>query len=170
MDSRILDQFRAIVGKDGLITEPEQLRTYECDGLTNFRVVPSAVVLPTSSERVQGVVRHCHRERIPFVARGSGTGLSGGALPIESGIVISLARLNRILEVDLANARVVVDPGVINASVTQQVSPNGFFYAPEPSSLQVCSIGGDVYENKGRAQCLDNGCVTTPWLVPRRDA
>src|SRR5437899_1508951 len=119
MDSRILDQFRAIVGKDGLITEPEQLRTYECDGLTNFRVVPSAVVLPTSTEQVQGVVRTCHRERIPFVARGSGTGLSGGALPIESGIVISLARLNRILEVDLANARVVVEPGVINGIVTR---------------------------------------------------
>src|SRR5437899_3124809 len=161
MDSRILDQFRAIVGKDGLITEPEQLRTYECDGLTNFRVVPSAVVLPTSTEQVQGVVRTCHRERIPFVARGSGTGLSGGALPIESGIVISLARLNRILEVDLANARVVVEPGVINASVTQQVSPNGFFYAPDPSSQQVCSIGGNVAENSGGAHCLKYGFTTT---------
>src|SRR5205807_4224495 len=157
MDSRILDQFRAIVGKDGLITEPEQLRTYECDGLTNFRVVPSAVVLPTSTEQVQGVVRTCHRERIPFVARGSGTGLSGGALPIESGIVISLARLNRILEVDLANARVVVEPGVINASVTQQVSPHGYFYAPDPSSQQVCSIGGNVAENSGGAHCLKYG-------------
>src|SRR5256712_10423107 len=157
MDSRILDQFRAIVGKDGLITEPEQLRTCECDGLTSCLVVPSVVVLPTSTGQVQGVVRTCHRERIPFVARGSGTGLSGGALPIESGIVISLARLNRILEVDLANARVVVEPGVINASVTQQVSPNGFFYAPDPSSQQVCSIGGNVAENSGGAHCLKYG-------------
>src|SRR5437899_6119526 len=129
MDSRILDQFRAIVGKDGLITEPEQLRTYECDGLTNFRVVPSAVVLPTSTEQVQAVVRTCHRERIPFVARGSGTGLSGGALPIESGIVISLARLNRILEVDLANARVVVEPGVDRKSTRLNSSHLGISYA-----------------------------------------
>src|SRR5437879_13278339 len=161
MDSRILDQFRAIVGKDGLITEPEQLRTYECDGLTNFRVVPSAVVLPTSTEQVQGVVRTCHRERIPFVARGSGTGLSGGALPIESGIVISLARLNRILEVDLANARVVVEPGVINASVTQPVTPNGFFYAPDPSSQQVRSIGGKVAEDTAGQQAAESGPART---------
>src|SRR5881227_1666209 len=102
MDTRILDRFRAIVGGDGLLTEPEQLRTYECDGLTNFRVLPSAVVLPTSTEQVQAVVRVCHRERIPFVARGSGTGLSGGALPVENGIVLSLARMNRIHEIGRA--------------------------------------------------------------------
>jgi glycolate oxidase len=161
MDARILDQFRAIVGKVGLITEPEQLHTYECDGLTNFRVMPSAVVLPTYAEQVQGVVRVCYRERIPFVARGSGTGLSGGALPIENGILISLARLNRILEVDIPNARVVVEPGVINASVTQQVAPNGYFYAPDPSSQQVCSIGGNVAENSGGAHCLKYGFTTT---------
>src|SRR5256885_16987131 len=100
MDPRILDRFRAIVD-DGLPAEPEHLRTYECDGLTNFRVLPSAVVLPASTEQVQAVVRVCHDARIPFVARGSGPGLSGGALPIEHGIVISLARMTRILEVDL---------------------------------------------------------------------
>ncbi len=161
MDARILNEFRAIVGPSGLITAPEELHTYECDGLTNFRVLPSAVVLPTSAEQVQAVVRVCHRERIPFVARGSGTGLSGGALPIAGGIVISLARLNRILEVDFANARVVVEPGVINASVTQQVSPNGYFYAPDPSSQQVCSIGGNVAENSGGAHCLKYGFTTT---------
>jgi len=161
MDRRILDEFRAIVGKDGLITEPEQLHTYECDGLTNFRVLPAAVVLPNSTEQVEGVVRLCHREKIPFVARGSGTGLSGGALPIKNGIVISLARLNRILEVDIPNARIVVEPGVINASVTQQVSPHGYFYAPDPSSQQVCSIGGNVAENSGGAHCLKYGFTTT---------
>jgi glycolate oxidase len=161
MDRRILDEFRAIVGKDGLITEPEQLHTYECDGLTNFRVLPAAVVLPNSAEQVESVVRVCHREKIPFVARGSGTGLSGGALPIENGIVISLARLNRILEVDIPNARIVVEPGVINASVTQQVSPHGYFYAPDPSSQQVCSIGGNVAENSGGAHCLKYGFTTT---------
>ncbi|HET7081636.1 MAG TPA: FAD-binding protein, partial [Chloroflexia bacterium] len=99
MDKRILDEFRAVVGASGLITGAEQVRTYECDGLTNFRVAPAAVVLPTSAEQVQGIVRICHREGIPFVARGSGTGLSGGAIPIKDGIVIGLARLNRILEV-----------------------------------------------------------------------
>ena len=161
MDARILNELRAIVGPSGLITATEELHTYECDGLTNFRVLPSAVVLPTSAEQVQAVVRVCHGERIPFVARGSGTGLSGGALPIEGGIVISLARLNRILEVDFANARVVVEPGVINASVTQQVSPNGYFYAPDPSSQQVCSIGGNVAENSGGAHCLKYGFTTT---------
>ena len=161
MDARILDQFRAIVGDDGLISQPEQLHTYECDGLTNFRVIPAAVLLPTSTEQVQAVVRVCHKERIPFVARGSGTGLSGGALPIENGIVISLARMNRILEIDIPNARVVVEPGVINLSVTQAVSPYGYFYAPDPSSQQVCSIGGNVAENSGGAHCLKYGFTTT---------
>ncbi len=161
MDARILDHFRAIVGDDGLISQPEQLHTYECDGLTNFRVIPAAVLLPTSTEQVQATVRVCHKERIPFVARGSGTGLSGGALPIENGIVISLARMNRILEIDIPNARVLVEPGVINLSVTQAVSPYGYFYAPDPSSQQVCSIGGNVAENSGGAHCLKYGFTTT---------
>src|SRR5579864_5680942 len=107
MEARLFEELRAIVGEDGLISEAAELRTYECDGLTNFKVIPSAVVLPTSTEQVQGVLQLCHRERIPFVARGAGTGLSGGALPVDLGIVISLARMNRILEVDLANQRVV---------------------------------------------------------------
>jgi glycolate oxidase len=161
MEGRILDRFRSILGTSGLITEPEELHTYECDGLTNFRVMPSAVLLPTSAEQVQKVVRVCHQEKIPFVARGSGTGLSGGALPIDKGVVISLARMNRILEVDIPNARVVVEPGVINAIVTQKVAPHGYFYAPDPSSQQVCSIGGNVAENSGGAHCLKYGFTTT---------
>jgi glycolate oxidase len=118
MDARIFDELRAIVDGRGLISSPEELHTYECDGLTNFRVMPRAVLLPTSVEEVQAIVRVCHREKIPFVARGSGTGLSGGALPVENGIVISLTRMNRILEVDFPNARAVVEPGVINLDVT----------------------------------------------------
>src|SRR5437868_7162217 len=160
MDARILDQFHSIVGR-GLITEPSQLHTYECDGLTNFRVLPQAVLLPSSTDQVQQIVRVCNREKIPFVARGSGTGLSGVALPAENGIVISLARMNRILEVDLPNARVVVEPGVINAEVTQRVAPYGYFYAPDPSSQSVCSIGGNVAENSGGAHCLKYGFTTT---------
>lgn len=161
MDTQVLREFQDVVGKRGLITSPEELHTYECDGLTNFRAMPLAVLLPADTEQVQGIVRLCHRERIPFVARGSGTGLSGGALPVENGIVISLARMNRILEVDLPNARVVVQPGVINLDVTGRVQPQGFFYAPDPSSQSVCSIGGNVAENSGGAHCLKYGFTTT---------
>jgi glycolate oxidase len=161
VDARILQEFRSIVGDRGLITSQEELQTYECDGLTIFRVMPLAVLLPRSPEQVQGIVRVCYRERIPFVARGSGTGLSGGALPVENGVVISLARMNRILEVDLQNARAVVEPGVINLDVTGRVAPHGFFYAPDPSSQSICSIGGNVAENSGGAHCLKYGFTTT---------
>jgi glycolate oxidase len=161
MESRIIDEFRGVVGPDGLISHPEQLRTYECDGLTNFRVVPALVLIPRSAEQVRDVVRICHRERIAFVARGSGTGLSGGALPVEGGVVISLARLDRILEIDYANQRVVVEPGVINATVTQVVAGRGYFYAPDPSSQSVCSLGGNIAENSGGAHCLKYGFTTT---------
>ncbi len=161
MDSRILHEFRELVCDRGLIASPEELHTYECDGLTNFRVMPLAVLLPSDTQQVQAIVRVCHRERIPFVARGSGTGLSGGALPVENGVVISLARMNRILEVDLPNARVIVEPGVINLDVTGRVQPHQYFYAPDPSSQSVCSIGGNVAENSGGAHCLKYGFTTT---------
>jgi glycolate oxidase len=161
MHPRLFDEFRAVVGERGLISSAEELHTYECDGLTNFRVMPQAVLLPATTDQVQGIVRVCYRERIPFVARGSGTGLSGGALPVVNGIVISLARMNRILEVDFENARVVVEPGVINLDVTGRVAPQQFFYAPDPSSQSVCSIGGNVAENSGGAHCLKYGFTTT---------
>ncbi|HEX7959258.1 MAG TPA: FAD-linked oxidase C-terminal domain-containing protein [Terriglobales bacterium] len=161
MGPEILSEFRQILGKDGLICEADQLRTYECDALTNFRVVPKAVLLPSTTEQVQAILRICHRERIPFVARGSGTGLSGGALPVDKGIVISLTRMNRILELDIANGRAVVEPGVINSQITQQVAPHGYFYAPDPSSQTVCTIGGNVAENSGGAHCLKYGFTTT---------
>src|SRR5690242_8070700 len=161
MDASIFNEFRAIVGEHGLISSAEELHTYECDGLTNFRVLPRAVLLPTSTEQVQAIVRVCHREKIPFVARGSGTGLSGGALPVENGIVLCLARMNRILEVDIPTARVVVEPSVINLDVTTRVQPHEYFYAPDPSSQSVCSIGGNVAENAGGAHCLKYGFTTT---------
>jgi glycolate oxidase len=167
LDRSILDALRDAVNAgnasppSGLITETNQLQTYECDGLTNFRTVPDAVVLPRSAEQVQAIVRICARHRIPFVARGSGTGLSGGALPAKGGIVISFARMNRILEIDIPNQRVVVEPGVINAHVTEAVAAHGYFYAPDPSSQSVCSIGGNVAENAGGAHCLKYGFTTT---------
>src|SRR5690349_4139376 len=161
MEARILDELRAVAGDRGLISSPEELHTYECDALTNFRVMPRAVLLPDSTEQVQAIIRICHRERIPFVARGSGTGLSGGALPVDKGIVISLTRMNRIIELDIPNGRAVVEPGVINSQITQQVAPHGYFYAPDPSSQTVCTIGGNVAENSGGAHCLKYGFTTT---------
>jgi glycolate oxidase len=149
-----LDRFDAVTRT---IREPEQLRTYECDGLTGRRVVPALVALPGSTAEVQAVVRICNEEGIPFVARGAGTGLSGGALPVAEGIVVSLARLDRILEIDLERGEVVVEPGVANLDVTRAVAADGFYYAPDPSSQQVCTIGGNVAENSGGAHCLKYG-------------
>jgi len=171
LDRSILDAFRTAVDAGntgqptGLITEASQLQTYECDGLTNFRTLPSAVVLPRTTEQVQAIIRICHKHRIPFVARGSGTGLSGGALPAQGGIVISFARMNRILEIDIPNQRVVVEPGVINSHVTDAVAAHGYFYAPDPSSQTVCTIGGNVAENSGGAHCLKYGFTTTHVLA-----
>src|SRR5438034_5138330 len=154
MRSELLDRFAAATET---IREPEQLRTYECDGLTGRRVVPALVALPGDVDEVRAVVRLCNDERIPFVARGAGTGLSGGALPVAEGIVISLARLTRILDVDLERGEVVVEPGVANLDVTRAVADAGFYYAPDPSSQQVCTIGGNVAENSGGAHCLKYG-------------
>jgi glycolate oxidase len=150
-------ELRHALGREHVVTEPEQLRVYECDGLTGHRAVPELVALPSSTEEVQTVVRACHAERVPFVARGAGTGLSGGATPFAGGVVISLARMNRILDVDLESRRVVVEPGVANLDVTRAVAADGFFYAPDPSSQQVCTIGGNVAENSGGAHCPKNG-------------
>jgi glycolate oxidase len=146
-----------VLSGDALIREPEQLRTYECDGLTGHRMIPALVVLPGNAPEVQAILRLCHAHGVPFVARGAGTGLSGGALPVADGIVISLARMNRILDVDVDAGRVIVEPGVTNLAVTQAVIGDGFYYAPDPSSQQVCTIGGNLAENSGGAHCLKYG-------------
>jgi glycolate dehydrogenase FAD-linked subunit len=152
-----VDDMRAALGHAYVLTEPEQLATYDCDGLTGWRAQPAAVVLPGSAEDVQAVLRLCARDGVPFVARGAGTGLSGGALPVADGIVVSVARMNSVLEVDLESERVVVQPGVTNLDVTRAVAADGYFYAPDPSSQQVCTIGGNLAENSGGAHCLKNG-------------
>jgi glycolate oxidase len=152
---------KQLLPPDAVIEEPEQLRTYECDGLTGHRVVPSLVVLPRTTQEVAAVVRACAAAGVPFVARGAGTGLSGGALPVADGVVVSLARMNRVLEVDLDSARIVVQPGVTNLQVTEAVIGEGFYYAPDPSSQQVCTIGGNVAENSGGAHCLKYGFTVT---------
>ena len=157
LSAAFVDELRGAVGLEHVVTEPEQLRVYECDGLTGHRAIPEVVVLPGSTEEVQAVLRACHREHVPFVARGAGTGLSGGATPTAGGVVVSLARMDRILEIDLEGQRVVVEPGVANLDVTRAVSAEGFFYAPDPSSQQVCTVGGNVAENSGGAHCLKHG-------------
>jgi glycolate dehydrogenase FAD-linked subunit len=156
----LIQRFNDVVGAHGVISERNQLRTYECDGLTAFRVVPSVVVLPETAEQVRSVVAACHQAGVPFVARGSGTGLSGGALPVSDGVLVVLARMRAIVEVDLDNQRAVVEPGVLNLQVSKAVVADGFYYAPDPSSQQVCSIGGNVAENSGGAHCLKYGFTT----------
>ncbi|GAY07823.1 FAD-linked oxidase C-terminal domain-containing protein [Pseudonocardia sp. N23] len=148
------------VGPDNVIDDPVGRRAYECDGLTGFRVVPDLVVLPRDAAAVAAAVRACAEHRVPFVARGAGTGLSGGALPVADGIVISLARLNRVLDVDPVDRRATLEPGVTNLDVTAAAAPHGLYYAPDPSSQQVCTIGGNVAENSGGAHCLKYGFTT----------
>ncbi|GAA2733788.1 FAD-linked oxidase C-terminal domain-containing protein [Actinocorallia aurantiaca] len=157
MPRRLVERFRELLGPDSVIDDPVRLRTYECDGLTYHRAVPGLVVLPESAEEVAAVVRACVDANVPYVARGSGTGLSGGALPRTDGVLIVTSRMRRILEVDLDNQRAVVEPGVINLDVTKAVRPHGYYYAPDPSSQQICSIGGNVAENSGGAHCLKYG-------------
>jgi glycolate oxidase len=157
MDGAFLAELERTVGRGLLLREPADLLTYESDALVHLRAVPGAVVLPTSTEEVQAVVRLCNRERVPFVARGHGTGLSGGALPHPDGVLIGLSRLNKILSVDLPNLRITVEPGVTNLEITRTVSPFGCYYAPDPSSQVVCSIGGNIAENSGGAHCLKYG-------------
>jgi len=156
---RLLDELRRICGEDWVLTHEHQLRTYESDGLLQYHALPAAAVLPGSAEQVQAVVRACAREAVPWVARGSGSGLSGGALPIEEGVLIVVSRMNRVLEIDRDNARVLVEPGVTNASVSAAVAPE-LFYPPDPSSQIVCSIGGNVAENSGGAHCFKYGFTT----------
>jgi len=156
MDRAFLAALRRIVGDKHVLDDALELLTYECDALPHLRETPAAVALPGSAAEVQEVVRLCARDRVPFVARGHGTGLSGGALPVAGGLVIALSRLNRVLNVDIPNQRVTVEPGVTNLEITRQVAPF-YYYAPDPSSQQVCSIGGNVAENSGGAHCLKYG-------------
>jgi glycolate oxidase len=148
-----------ICGTDGVVTDHYARKTYESDGLLQYKVLPGVVVLPTSTEQVQRVVTLCHDHGVPWVARGSGTGLSGGALPIDDGVLIVLARMRNILEVDLDNQRVLVEPGVTNREISGAVGPT-HFYPPDPSSQVVCSIGGNIAENSGGLHCFKYGFTT----------
>jgi glycolate oxidase len=155
----LVAELRRICGSEHVLTDHHQLRTYESDGLLQYRAVPRAAVLPGTAGEVAAVVRACHGAGVPWVARGSGSGLSGGALPIEEGVLIVLTRMRRILEVDLPNQRVVCEPGVTNVAISAAVGPTHFF-PPDPSSQIVCSIGGNVAENSGGAHCFKYGFTT----------
>src|ERR687895_200755 len=155
----LVQELRGAVGAEHVFTHEHQLRTYESDGLLQYAVTPGAVALPDSTAEVQAVVLACHRAGVPFVARGAGSGLSGGALPVAEGVLISLSRMRSVVEVDLDNQRIVVEPGVTNIAVSQAVGPD-LFYPPDPSSQIVCTIGGNVAENSGGAHCFKYGFTT----------
>ncbi len=167
LDGAVRLAFEQVLSPTDVLSDPVQCRAYECDGLTGYRVVPELVLLPRDAEQVAAAVRVCHDHGVPFVARGAGTGLSGGALPVADGVVISLSRLTRILEVDPADRRAVVEPGVSNLAITKAAAPHGLYYAPDPSSQQVCTIGGNVAENSGGAHCLKYGFTTHHVLSAR---
>ncbi len=157
MDPRFLQILADALPPGSVVRDPSELLVYESDALVHLRSTPGAVVLPRSAAEVQTTVRLCHEHGVPFVARGHGTGLSGGALPHPEGVLIVLSRLNQIVDVDAANQRVTVEPGVTNLEITKRVAPLGLYYAPDPSSQSVCSIGGNIAENSGGAHCLKYG-------------
>jgi glycolate oxidase len=157
LNQSFLAEIERALGRDAILREEADLLAFESDGLARLRQRPGLVIFPSTAEDVQVIVRACHARGVPFVARGHGTGLSGGALPHPDGVLIVLTRLNRILEVDIPNQRITVEPGVINLDVSRRVLPFGFHYAPDPSSQLICSIGGNVAENSGGAHCLKYG-------------
>ena len=158
--ARLIQDMTRVVGAAYVVSDPAELRVYETDGLTIFKATPDVVVLPKNTLEVAEVVRLCVRERVPFVPRGAGTGLSGGALALEGGVVIGLNRMNRVLQVDYSNQRAVIEPGLVNIWLTNQVSPDGYYYAPDPASQTACSMGGNVAENSGGPHCLKYGVTT----------
>src|SRR5680860_1304190 len=157
---RLTQELRREIGDANVLTDRAQRRTYECDGLAVYKVMPALVALPETTDQVRACVRACVEAGVPYVARGSGTGLSGGALPHADGVLIVTSKLRTILEVDADNQRAVLEPGVINLDVTRAAAPHGYYYAPDPSSQQICSIGGNVAENSGGAHCLKYGFTT----------
>jgi len=156
----IIAAMRAIVPGEGVITEPNELRPWESDGLTAYRQPPMLVVLPETVEQVSAVLRWCHDEGVKVVPRGSGTSLSGGALPLADAVLLGMGKFKRVLDVDYEDRIAVVQPGVTNLAITQAVEARGFYYAPDPSSQIACSIGGNVAENSGGVHCLKYGLTT----------
>src|SRR6266704_2121424 len=157
---RIVAALRAIVPGEGVIAAEREMRPYESDGLTAYRALPMVVVLPETTAQVARVLSLCHAQGIKVVPRGAGTSLSGGALPLVDGVLLGMAKFNRICEIDFDNRVVVAEPGVTNLAVTQAVEQRGFYYAPDPSSQIACTIGGNVAENSGGVHCLKYGMTS----------
>lgn len=160
MDASLISHLSAIVGPDGVVSNKTALSVYDCDGYTLEKSTPEVVILPRSTEEVVAVVKFLHKEKIAFVPRGAGTGLSGGCLPVEAPVMIGTSRMNQILHIDLLNRYVVAQAGVVNLWVTNAVKNQGFQYAPDPSSQQACTIGGNVAENSGGPHTLKYGVTT----------
>ena len=159
-DTNFIDALARIFPADRLLTRPGELIPFESDGLTMFRAQPLAVVIPQTQDEVVAAVRLCHEMRVPFVARGSGTSLSGGSLPIEHGLVITLNRMDKILSLDPDQRLAVVEPGAVNLHISHAAAPHGLYYSPDPSSQQICTIGGNVAFNSGGAHCLRHGMTS----------
>lgn len=160
----IIAALRRIVPGEGVIAEEEELRAYECDGLTAYRQLPMIVVLPETTQQISDILKYCHGSGVKIVPRGAGTSLSGGALPLEDGITLGLGKFNRILDIDYDNRCVTAQPGVTNLAITHAVEADGFYYAPDPSSQIACSIGGNVAENSGGVHCLKYGLTANNLL------
>jgi glycolate oxidase len=157
LDPNLHAQLAALLPAESLLTAPEATKPYECDGLTLYRELPAAVLLPETEGQVVEILRLCHAARVPVVARGAGTSLSGGALPHAGGIVLSLAKFKRILAIDPLARTAIVQPGVRNLAISEAAAPHGLYYAPDPSSQIACTIGGNVAENAGGVHCLKDG-------------
>jgi glycolate oxidase len=155
--ARLLTRLAAVLPPDGLLSDEEALRPYECDGLTAYRQLPLVVAIPLDEDQVRAILKLCHEMQVPVVARGAGTGLSGGAMPHGQGVLLSMARFNRVLALDPLARTAVVQPGVRNLAVSEAAAPHGLFYAPDPSSQIACTIGGNVAENSGGVHCLKYG-------------
>src|SRR5258707_427659 len=157
---KLIDNLRGIVGRNAVLAEPDELLVYECDGLPHHKHRPRAVVFPSSTEETSAVMRVLAREGVPFTPRGAGTGLSGGALALDAGVVIEMARMRQILKIDPDNRLAIVQPGVVNAHVTRAAVPFGLHYVPDPSSNSTCTIGGNIAESAGGIHCLKYGTTT----------
>ena len=157
MSEPLFSGLRGLLPRGALLTDPEDLHPYECDGLTAYRQLPLAVAIPETEEQVRAILKLCHELKVPVVARGAGTGLSGGAMPHQRGVLLSMARFNRILQLDPLARIAIVQPGVRNLAVSEAAAPHGLFYAPDPSSQIACTIGGNVAENSGGVHCLKYG-------------
>ncbi len=155
--NHLISELKSLLPAESVLYDREDLRPFECDGLSVYRQLPMVVVLPDTIEEVQKVVRLCREHNVPVVARGAGTGLSGGALPLENGVLLSLAKFKRIIDIDVENAMATVEPGVRNLAISEAASRFGLYYAPDPSSQIACTIGGNVAENSGGVHCLKYG-------------